>query len=189
MPVVIARIMLGLAGIFFMTFLGHAPTASYSRQQPPVRADWEISRAATIARIVWHQPCVDRMQIRWASAHTALASGETGALAVAWADQADCIVYLSTDQRMSWPQVCTRVLHEAGHLAGYRDPANIADPDHSLNPRSIMYARETSAFGRVYVHGRWVQSGGDARCANGGRPFLAKHREAMPVAGGPTGAA
>lgn len=31
------------------------------------------------------------------------------------------------------------IAHEFGHLKGFRDPSNKADPAHSDNPRSIMY--------------------------------------------------
>jgi hypothetical protein len=41
-----------------------------------------------------------------------------------------------------WPRNRARcvVIHEYGHLRGYTDPSNTADPTHSDNPNSIMYS-------------------------------------------------
>jgi hypothetical protein len=52
------------------------------------------------------------------------------------------------------------LLHEYGHLAGYRDPANPLDPHHSRDPRSIM----------------WPFAHADARCARRGGPYLGLSR-------------
>ena len=40
-----------------------------------------------------------------------------------------------------WPREKAQcvIAHEYGHLAGYRDKSNKADPTHSDNPNSIMY--------------------------------------------------
>lgn len=142
---------------------------------PQAEAGWQINRATAIAQIVWHHPCVDRMQIRRDSAETALKRGAVATVAAAWADEAQCIMFVSTDWPLTWPEFCTHVLHEAGHLAHYRDPANTRDPDHSLNPASIMYGQENRAYGTIHQRGRAVEAGGDARCSNRGRPYLESH--------------
>lgn len=35
--------------------------------------------------------------------------------------------------------LCTVMVHEFGHAAGYRDPDNPSDPYHSHDPRNVMY--------------------------------------------------
>ena len=51
-------------------------------------------------------------------------------------------------------QPCPVLVHEYGHLAGYRDPLNPSDPFHSHDPDNIMYA---------FLHS-------DARCSDHGTP-------------------
>lgn len=141
----------------------------------PAQAGWRERRATEVAQIVWHHPCVDRMQIRRETRRLAIAEGHIGDYgAVAWADDDACVVYVSADSRTTWPQFCTRVLHEAGHLAQFRDPTNTDDPAHSSNPRSVMFATE-GAYGTIHQHGRAREAGGDPRCADRGRPYLERH--------------
>lgn len=152
----------------------------------PARAQaegWRTTRATEIARIVWHNPCVDRMRIEREPVSAAIARGELDAWdTLAWADEEDCVAIVSSDHALSWPAFCSRVLHEAGHLAQYRDPANTADPYHSDNPRSVMYSSQPGAFGRIWQHGHWVEAGGDPRCADRGRPYLERHGVLAPHA-------
>jgi hypothetical protein len=70
-----------------------------------------------------------------------------------------------TARAWRWRELCPALLHEYGHLAGYRDPLNPSDPAHSHNPRSIMWA---------YAHY-------DRRCDHRGaqelgEPVRARHR-------------
>lgn len=122
------------------------------------QAGWRIDRATEIAAAVWNHPCVDHMQIKWTTAFT----GGAGS------DPAACTVYLPANTPVFWPELCRHLIHEAGHLAGYRDPLNPLDPWHSHNPESVMYAEDTSVYG--IVHGREV--GGDPRCRDRGQPYL-----------------
>ena len=69
---------------------------------------------------------------------------------------AQCRITLSDAQRWPWGELCPVLLHEYGHLAGYRDPRNPLDPHHASNPNSIMWA---------FAHA-------DARCARRGLPYL-----------------
>lgn len=134
------------------------------------QAGWRDRRATEIARIVWHHPCVDQMVIRRASAATVLGDPDT----LGWV-AGGCVVYISDDRPTLWVEFCTRVLHEAGHLANYRDPSNTADPLHSANPDSVMYAIDDRTYGRALVGRHWVEAGGDPRCADHGRPYLERH--------------
>lgn len=130
----------------------------------PAKAGWRIERATAIAEKVWHHPCVDEMHIGWTPP-----AGTTEA--TAWSFEApDCEIWFRNDEKLSWPEFCTYVLHEAGHLAHYRDPSHQPEPWHSSNPRSIMYA--VHGFDRVLKSGRLKVVGGDPRCAARGRPFL-----------------
>jgi hypothetical protein len=43
---------------------------------------------------------------------------------------------------IAWPEFCTAIVHEYGHLAGWRPAPGTAfpgDPFHSGNPNSVMY--------------------------------------------------
>lgn len=118
----------------------------------PAQAGWKIDRATKIAQVVWHNPCVDQMRITWVS--TATLSNDAHAAAF------DCTVRLSAATPLTWDQFCMLVLHEAGHLARYRDPTNTADPEHSSDPESIMHSPILP---------------GEPRCRRNGRPFLERH--------------
>jgi hypothetical protein len=116
-----------------------------------ISAGWQKRRAFAIARIVWHHPCVDRMTYAWVDPRSDLADARAATVS--------CAVRLRT-QSLSWADICVITLHEAGHLANFRDSANVADPVHSLNPRSVMH----SPMMRV-----------DPRCRDRGRPYLERH--------------
>lgn len=140
----------------------------------PAQAGWKIDRATAIARVVWHHPCEDHVTLKWGGADM------DGGDALAEADPAQCTIWLVDYSRyaMDWPVFCTTVIHEYGHLAGYRDPLNTGDPYHSHNADSVM-----SAFGVVNKHvvhvagGKTttIWTGVDPRCARNGRPYLERH--------------
>ena len=67
-----------------------------------------------------------------------------------------CQVTLSDREAWPWKQLCPVLVHEYGHLAGYRDPLNPNDPFHSHDPDDIMHA---------YIHPDW-------RCRDYGTPYL-----------------
>lgn len=123
----------------------------------PSQAGWRIDRAEQIAAIVWHNPCGGHIPIQWDPAPS-----DMDPFADGWVDPGVCVIHLSTTAApRQWEDVCDVILHETGHLAGFRDPANIADPDHSLNEHSVMYG------------GPFRED--DVRCAQRGRPFLQAH--------------
>lgn len=65
----------------------------------------------------------------------------------------------------SFGKLCSVTIHEWGHLVGFRDPRNTADPDHSIDPGSIMYFKYT---------------GPDLRCRDFGWPYIHAHRDRDP---------
>jgi hypothetical protein len=138
---------------------------------PSARAGWETTRASVIARIVWHDPCGRAATLQFGPIP------DDGPDALAAADQPACRVYV-TRSNLAFPVLCTVLLHEYGHLAGFRDPTNTADPEHSDNPNSIMAA--TQVFTHAFIHHKdgtvseqWA--GTDRRCDDRGRPFLLAH--------------
>lgn len=114
-------------------------------------ADWRIDRAEQIAAVVWNHPCNDNVPVT--REHS---DGLDG-----WVIPDTCTVNLDPGLT-SWWDICRDTLHEFGHIVGARYPENPLDPIHSLNPRSVMYARPIA--GQI-----------DPRCEHRGRPFLIKH--------------
>jgi hypothetical protein len=120
-------------------------------------AGWRIDRAEQIAAIVWHHPCGGHIPIQWDPTPS-----DIDPFAGGWIEPGVCVIHLSTTAApRQWEDVCTEILHEYGHLAGFRNPANVADPDHSLNEHSVMYG------------GPFRED--DVRCVQRGRPFLQAH--------------
>ncbi len=111
-------------------------------------ADWKIDRAQAVAAKAWDDPCPGRVQLLFAPPEQPswLASTIRGY----------CRVTLSDQQAWPWSQLCPVLVHEYGHLAGYRDPSNPGDPFHSRDPSDIMYA---------FTHADW-------RCKDYGTPYL-----------------
>jgi hypothetical protein len=130
-------------------------------------AGWRIDRAQQVAAIVWHHPCDDHVTVQVGP----VVGDDVHALA--YIDECRIVLNLPASfgaTAWSWNSTCYTMLHEYGHLAGYRDPANTADPMHSNNPDSVMY---TEPAATVHYFG---QQQYDARCDQRGRPFLAEHR-------------
>lgn len=137
----------------------------------PAHAGWQDTRATEIARLVWHNPCVNQMTIQRVSAQ---ATFHDQTETVGWVTDG-CTIHVSNDRPLIWTQFCTTVLHEAGHLAGYRDPSNVSDPEHSSNPDSVMYGDDNRGYGWIVLHGHKIAAGGDPRCARNGRPYLERN--------------
>lgn len=121
----------------------------------PAHAGWKIDRATAIAEIVWQDPCEGRVTLVWQDLGDVFA-----------ADGLDCLVRINNaGSGWGWPVFCTLMIHEYGHLAGYRDPANPTDPVHARNPRSVMHTPMTTI---------------DPRCFFNGRPYLERHGVLSP---------
>ena len=65
---------------------------------------------------------------------------KAGTLAYAWTP-GTIVIDKRPAREWSREKVQCVIAHEYGHLAGYRDESNQAEPEHSDNPRSIMYFR------------------------------------------------
>lgn len=135
----------------------------------PASANWQEDRALMVAQVVWHHPCVDAAKFAVVDQvgidrGVNLAPGEhVGARA----DASTCTINVGSmfpSATTDWNTWCMIVVHESGHLAGYRDPTNTTDPQHSLNPRSVMFSRP------FY----------EPRCEFRGRPLLEKHGRLAP---------
>lgn len=137
----------------------------------PARAGWKMQRAQAIAATVWNHPCADQVDVLWAR----LGGGEDAA-----GDQVNCDVWLRANEPdlREWPYFCTVMIHEYGHVAGFRDPLNTADPSHSHSASSVMFGGVKLDRHTVHIVGGptttvWV--GADRRCADNGRPYLERH--------------
>lgn len=111
-------------------------------------ADWKIDRARAVAAQAWNDPCPGRVQILHAPPKQPSWLAST--------IKSFCQITLSDREAWPWKQLCPVLVHEYGHLAGYRDPLNPSDPFHSHDPNDIMYA---------YIHSDW-------RCRDYGTPYL-----------------
>ena len=125
------------------------------------RADWKLDRARAVAAKAWTNPCAGEVHVQ--------VCPQAGADWLASTLPSQCRITLSDAERWPWSQLCPVLLHEYGHLAGYRDPGNPLDPHHSSNPRSIM----------------WPLTHADARCAKRGRPYLRKATGSRRTGGTP----
>jgi len=111
-------------------------------------ADWQLDRAMVIAAKVWNDPCSG--QVKMLSAPPPQPGWR------AWTYPKQCTVTLSNAWPWYWRELCPVVVHEYGHLAGYRDPDNPYDPIHSHDPNDIMapfvqhYAR-CDDFGTAFL--------------------------------------
>jgi hypothetical protein len=134
----------------------------------PAHAGWRIQRATAIAATVWHDPCAGSVRLAWASLPIGQREGT---------NTDTCTVTFSSLDPTEWMVFCTTTIHAYGHLAGYRDPLNPAEPWHSHNPRSVMYADRFITRDVITVNGRTTEewTGVDRRCRNRGRPYLEAH--------------
>ncbi|MDQ3091343.1 MAG: hypothetical protein M3R46_06700 [Actinomycetota bacterium] len=95
--------------------------------------------AYAVAMKTWHSPCGGDVAIYW----KALGLGS----AVGAAYPRGCRILLDTrwatrTRRDNPALYCTVILHEMGHIAGYRPPERYADPDdiyHSTSEASVMH--------------------------------------------------
>jgi hypothetical protein len=111
-------------------------------------AGWRLERAQAVAAKAWNDPCPGRVRIAFVA--------PPAPTWLAWSIPALCQVNLSNATHWRWRLLCPSLLHEYGHLAGYRDPLNPSDPTHSHDPDDIM---------APFIH--W-----DARCADHGSTYL-----------------
>ena len=89
-------------------------------------ADWKIDRAKAVASKAWGNPCPGRAQILFAPPQQPSWLAST--------IRSSCQITLSDREAWPWKQLCPVLVHEYGHLAGYRDPLNPSYPFHSHGP-------------------------------------------------------
>jgi hypothetical protein len=119
-------------------------------------ADWRTDRAQAVAAKAWGDPCGGDVRLVF--------SQPPSPSWRAWSYPAECAVALSDAAPWLWKDLCPALIHEYGHLAGFRDPANAADPFHSADPESIMWP---------FLHS-------DPRCARHGEEYLGLEPAALP---------
>lgn len=137
-------------------------TPAEARLSPVTQASKDI------AMRVWVQPCGGVVHIR----RDYFADYRNGGVdyriaAMAFTDDGPCRIVINRALRFTPAALCTVVLHEVGHVAGYRAapgtefiyPDGTLDREHSANRRSVMFP----FFRRV-----------DPRCRPIGRRFRIK---------------
>lgn len=136
-------------------------------------AGWRINRSLAIAQTVWHPTC-GQLQLGYGDPERVglpIGVGE-------WAWKGDCTIRIPNGSHYEFEELCTVILHGAGHVAGM---------GHSTNPDSVMYPehlviKTTAKIGHRTVV-RWT--GVDHRCQHRGRAFLERHgllaRRAAPA--------
>jgi hypothetical protein len=118
----------------------------------PADAGWRINRSLAIAQEVWKPSCG---QLRLAYGNPA-DYGVPGADEWAWPEK--CAIGIDTSKHFEFEELCTIVLHGAGHVAG---------AGHSDRPQSIMYPYRVFSVKVERVRGREVFTnwgGVDRRC-------------------------
>lgn len=88
---------------------------------PTTPATMTTTRAQEIAAAAWGNPCGGAVQVEKVSLGLGVA---------AEAVEGGCTVYFNTDADWNWPDYCSVMVHEYGHLAGY---------GHSTTRKAIMY--------------------------------------------------
>lgn len=132
---------------------------------PTVAQAHQIDGAKAIAARVWKNPCANGVSVTWGPVVPTATTVNTDEI-VAEATQETCsIVFNNTLPVPRWTALCTYMIHEYGHLAGYRDPSNVKDPFHSANPKSIMRPDARIRWTFDMNKGRWFVTNTDKRCA------------------------
>jgi len=95
---------------------------------------WRERRAVEVGNAIWKTPCGSvPVAVAWQPPPPGLerASG--------WAYEGRCVVYLNDELRhraRNWRRMCHIIVHEMGHIAGWRDP--LTGHVHAEDPWSIM---------------------------------------------------
>jgi len=139
------------------------PPVAAAPEAPAVRFGWRTARSLSIAQVVWHPTC-GALTLRYGDPIREGAGDGAGG----WAWKGDCVIRIPNGSHYEFEELCTIILHEAGHVAGM---------GHSADPRSVMYPEHVVIKTTAHIAGRTVVrwNGVDRRCLNRGRPFLKRH--------------
>lgn len=126
--------------ITVLLILAPVASAHHNPMMLPYPMTHVTAQAYRQAMTTWDTPCDGHVAINWVRIREPW---------VGRAYQHECLIELdagfSTRTRSSDPALyCTLILHEVGHIAGYRPPAKHSNPRdiiHSTSPASVMFAR------------------------------------------------
>ncbi len=110
-----------------------------------------VAAAKAVANRVWRSPCNGQVTTRRGVLDASVAANAYYSLGQPGQPYTDCVVtfnaVLYAHGRANYQAFCSTLLHEWGHLAGYRAPPGqeairadgTLDPFHSRDPRSVMF--------------------------------------------------
>lgn len=117
--------------------LAVVPSSAEAISLGAVRA--ALPKAQAVAEDYWSADACDgqvRVELLTRAALKAIRGDEADAQALP--DR--CLIQITSGADTTRTGLCATMVHERGHLHGSRFPANVADPFHSPNPVSIMFA-------------------------------------------------
>jgi hypothetical protein len=130
-----------------------------------------------VGQTVWGAPACGQPHVEVSTPAEYLEAHGTGAFTgdpEAWADENRCAIVINPDFTIhTATKRCHVIVHEWGHLAGFRDPSNAADPSHSDNPHSVMYGEDLVSENRVRYSKRrvrWEAGGAFKPCYAASQP-------------------
>lgn len=126
-----------------------------------------IAKSVVIAEHVWKLKL--SLEIQYSPVPNDWDLRDVASQVMAWAQEGDPVIHINQDvddvNGRYFEPLCDTILHEAGHVAGYRTPDG--EP-HSSDPRSVMYPVRSYSMGRIW-NGRGFTTewaGTDRRCTN-----------------------
>jgi hypothetical protein len=133
--------LLTAAAIFASASPAHALTQAQVQAALPLSQQVAAKRWGSAPIVHFQLMTYDALNMARAKAK-GLTSVDKNDLAVADASVDTSVVRIAWDEPETRAELCATVVHEMGHLHGFRF-ANQKDPAHSANPRSIMFYAPT----------------------------------------------